>query len=135
MVNSGHNLTAHRYTNQVLHSLLLPFLQHQPRLFGSKDNARPHTDHVVQQLFSANNVNVLPWPTRSTDLSPIEHLWDHLGQRIRRRPNPRVIRDQLVQALRQEWRAIPGAVIRRLTNSVRRRTHACILAPGGHTHY
>ena len=32
------------------------------------------------------------------------------------RPAPPMNRDQLVQALRQGWRAIPDAVIRRLTN-------------------
>ena len=86
---------------------------------------------VVQQLFAANNVNVLPLP----DLSPIEHLWDHLGQRIQRRANPPMNRDQLVQVLRWEWRVIPDAIIRHLTNSVRRRVHACILAHGGHTRH
>ena len=101
IVNDG-NLTTHRYINQVLRPVLLPFLQHQPRLLVQQDDARPHTARVVQQFFAANKVNVLPWLTRSPDLSPIEYLWDHLGQRIRRRPNPPMNRDQLVQALRQE---------------------------------
>ena len=87
------NLTAHR----VLHPVLLPFLQHQPRLLFQQDNARPHTTHVVHQFFTANNVNALPWPTRSPGLTPIEHLWYHLGQQIRRRPNPPMNRDQLVE--------------------------------------
>ena len=99
-------LTAHRYINQVLRPFLLPFLHHQPRLLFQKDNVRPHTARVVQQFFAANNVNVLPWTTRSPDLSPIEHLWDHLGQRIRRRPNPPMNTDQLVRAPRREWRAL-----------------------------
>ena len=127
--------TAHRYINQVLRPVLLPFSQHQPRLLVHQDNARPHTARVVQQFFAANNVNGFLWPARSPDLSPIEHLWDHLGHRIRCHPNPPMNRDQLVQTLRQEWRAIPDAVIRRLTNSVRRRVHASILAHGGHTRY
>ena len=74
------NLTAHRYINQGLRPVLLPFLQHQPKLLFQQDNARPRTAREVQQFFAANNVNVLPWPARSPDLSPIEHLWDHLGQ-------------------------------------------------------
>ena len=49
------NLTAHRYINQVLHPVLLPFLQHQPRLLFQQNNAKPHTAHVVEQLFAANN--------------------------------------------------------------------------------
>ena len=102
VANSGNdgNLTAHRYIIQVLRPVLLPFLQHQPRLLFRQENARPYTARVVQQFFAANNINVLPWPARSPDLSPIEQLWDHLGQRIRRRPNPPMNRDQLVQALR-----------------------------------
>ena len=62
---------------------------------------RPHTARVVQQLLDAN-VIVLPW--------------DHLGQRIRCHPNPPIARGHLVQALIQEWRSIPDAAIRRLTN-------------------
>ncbi|GFU95445.1 transposable element Tcb1 transposase [Trichonephila clavipes] len=29
-----------------------------------------------------STVTTLPWTTRSPDLSPIEHIWDHLGQRV-----------------------------------------------------
>ncbi|GFW41734.1 transposable element Tcb2 transposase [Trichonephila clavipes] len=28
-------------------------------------------------------VTTLPWPSRSPDLPPIEHIWDHLGWRVR----------------------------------------------------
>ncbi|KAK7480887.1 hypothetical protein BaRGS_00027888, partial [Batillaria attramentaria] len=30
-----------------------------------------------QEVFAANNVKVLPWPARSPDMSPIEHLTRH----------------------------------------------------------
>jgi hypothetical protein len=30
----------------------------------------------------------LAWPALSPGLSPIEHLWDELGRRVRRRQNP-----------------------------------------------
>ena len=126
MANSGQTLLSlteilpHTVTStRSLSPVMLPFLQqlHQPRLLFQQDSARPHTARMVPQIFAANKVNILLWSARSPDLSPIEHLWDHLGQRIRRRPNPPMNRDQLVQALRQEWRAIPDDVIRRLTNS------------------
>ena len=64
------NLTAHPDINQVLRPVLLPFLQHQPRLLFQQDNARPNTAHVVQDFFAANNVNVLPWPV--TDRTFVE---------------------------------------------------------------
>ena len=112
------NCIAHHYINQVIRTILPPFFQHQPRLLFQQDNARQHTALVVQQFVAANKVNAMPWPACSSDLSPIEQLWDHLGQRIGRRRNPPNNRDQLVQALIHDWRAIPDGVIRRLTNSV-----------------
>ncbi|GFU71822.1 transposable element Tcb2 transposase [Trichonephila clavipes] len=41
------------------------------------DNARPHTARVSQDCL--RTVTSLPWPARSPDLSPIEHIWDPLG--------------------------------------------------------
>ncbi|GFV20875.1 hypothetical protein TNCV_553111 [Trichonephila clavipes] len=35
---------------------------------------------VSQDCF--RNVTTFPWPTRSPDLSPIEHIWNPLGWRV-----------------------------------------------------
>ncbi|GFV83064.1 uncharacterized protein TNCV_1180781 [Trichonephila clavipes] len=34
------------------------------------------------------SVNVLPWPTRSPDLSSIEHEWDIIGRQRQHHPQP-----------------------------------------------
>ena len=68
-------------------------------------------------------------------MSPIEHLWDHLGRRIRQRQQPPVTVQDLGRALQDEWRQIPIHVIRRLTNSMRRRVVSLVASRGGHTRY
>ena len=129
------NLNAQRYIDQVLRPVALPFLQRHRRILLQQDNARPHTARVTQQFLAINNVNVLPWPARSPDMSPIEHLWDALDRQIRDRPHPPANRQALVQALHEEWQRIPNNRILHLTNSVVRRVQACIAARGGHTPY
>ena len=68
-------------------------------------------------------------------MSPIEHLWDPLGRRIRQRQQPPVTVQDLGRALQDEWRQIPIHVIRRLTNSMRRRVVSLVASRGGHTRY
>ena len=99
------------------------------------DNATPHSARITKQFLQQHNINVLDWPSKSPDLSPIENLWDFLGRRVRARPNPPQTVAQLSNALTQEWRAIPQHYVRRLFNSMRRRLTACINAAGGHTGY
>ena len=70
--------------------------QHNVGIF-QHDNARPHTQNILH----IHNVNVLQWPARSLDLSPIEHLWDHLGRQVRERHDVNNIRD-LERALQAE---------------------------------
>ncbi|UYV82024.1 hypothetical protein LAZ67_21000486 [Cordylochernes scorpioides] len=93
------------------------------RYVDDQDNARPHTARISQQALQ--DVQMLPWPPYSPDLSPIEHVWDIIGRRLHALPQPRS-EDELWQMVEREWRAIPQDAIRTLIDSLPRRVAACI---------
>lgn len=127
-------LTAVRYRDEILEQHVVPFLNLNGGQF-QHDNARPHVARVCVEFLDQNNVITLPWPARSPDLSPIEHLWDELDRRVRlRQPPPQTLR-QLFLALVEEWQNIPEARIRNLIASMGRRCNAVIAARGAQTHY
>ncbi|GFW97392.1 transposable element Tcb2 transposase [Trichonephila clavipes] len=73
-------MTAQRYVYDILQPHVLPLMQRLPGAIFQQDNARPHTARVSQDC--VHTVTTLSWPTRSPDLSPIEHIWDHFGRRV-----------------------------------------------------
>ncbi|KFM66931.1 Transposable element Tcb1 transposase, partial [Stegodyphus mimosarum] len=75
---------------------------------------------------------MLPWLPYSTDLSPIEHVWDVIGCRLQTLPLPRS-EDELWQMVEREWRAIPQDTILLLT--MPRCVSSCIAVRGGPTSY
>lgn len=86
----------------MLQPVALPYLQQLQDPIFQQDNARPHTAAVTRNFLRQANVTVLPWPARSPDLSPKEHVWDMIGRRLSRLPH--LILD--VQHLRHEVRII-----------------------------
>ena len=113
------NLNARQYTHDILTpEAILYMARHGPGQIFQKDNATPHAARVTQNFLKANGINVLPWPAQSLGFNPIEHLWDELGRRVRRR-DPQNLR-QLERALMEEWWRIPVRAIRHLTGSMRR---------------
>ncbi|UYV78707.1 Transposase [Cordylochernes scorpioides] len=125
-------MTAQRYVDDVLRPVTLPYLQGVPNALYQQDNARPHTARISQQALQ--DVQMLPWPPYSPDLSPIEHVWDIIGRRLHALPQPRS-EDELWQMVEREWRAIPQDAIRFLIDSLPRRVAACIAVRGGPTCY
>ena len=134
LVTVAGTLTSQRYCDEIIMPVVVPYIQGHNVAVFQQDNARPHTARHTQDVLRQNNIDVLDWPARSPDISPIEHLWDHLGRRIRERDDVTNVR-QLEDALHAEWRRIPIRVVRRLVRSMRRRCLAVLAANGGHTRY
>ncbi|UYV72229.1 hypothetical protein LAZ67_9002258 [Cordylochernes scorpioides] len=115
-------LTAQRYVDDIIRPVLLPFLSHHPRLTFQQDNARPQTARVTMDCLQS--CRTLPWPARSPDLSPIEHIRDVMGRRLQ--PSRKV--DYSARQLETIWQEIPQHTIRNLYQSMTRRVAACIQA-------
>ncbi|GFW23480.1 transposable element Tcb2 transposase [Trichonephila clavipes] len=79
------------------------------------DILRPHT---------------LPWPARSSDLTPVEPVWDQLKRQM---PSCHSVHD-LELAVQDLWAHLPQDK-RCLINSMPDRVAACIAAGGGPTRY
>ncbi|GFY33312.1 transposable element Tcb2 transposase [Trichonephila clavipes] len=73
-------MTAQRYVHDILQPHVLPLMQWLPGAIFQQDNAWARTSRVSQDCL--HTVTTLPWPDGSPDLSPIEHIWDHLGRRV-----------------------------------------------------
>jgi len=91
------------------------------------DDRIRHWNHLQSLIVLSTKV--------SPDLSPIEHLWDELGRRVRHRQNPLKPLQELWNALVHEWNNIQQAFIQLLIGSMRRRCKAVVPARGGHTLY
>ncbi|GFV47095.1 transposable element Tcb2 transposase [Trichonephila clavipes] len=106
-----------------------PFLIGLPGSIFQQDNARPHTARVTQKFL--RHFQTLPWPARSPDLSPVEHVWDQLKRQM---PSCHSVHD-LELAVQSLWAYLPQDNIRCLINSMPDRVVACIAAGGGPTRY
>ena len=136
LVVIGGNLTGARYRDEILQQHVLPFMQQHPEVTTFQhDNARPHTARICTEFLQQNDINVMDWPAKSPDLSPIENLWSRLKDRVDKMENPPTTIPELTRIIQREWRAIPQAEIRRLFNSMRRRCTMCIRAQGSHICY
>ena len=76
-------------------------------------------------------VSLLPWPARSPDMSPIEHVWDMVGRRLIRQGPPAPTLDALFTCIQTAWRDIPQENIQDLFDSMPRRIETLIAAHGG----
>lgn len=128
-------MNAERYVADIIEPHLLPYLHTLPNPVFQQDNARPHIARVIMAYFEEAEVTLLPWPPRSPDLSPIEHVWDIIGRRLGQLLRPPQTLEELRHQIQVAWDEIPQEEIDNLIDSMIRRVRECIEHHGGATHY
>ena len=70
-------LTTQRYIDNILQPVVLRFPEKLDDVTTfQQDNGRPQSASISMEHLNNVNVNVMHEPPYSSDLSPIEHLWD-----------------------------------------------------------
>ncbi|GFV48698.1 transposable element Tcb1 transposase [Trichonephila clavipes] len=93
-----------------------------------QDNARSNVARIVQRFFINHQIELLPWPARSPDLSPIEIMCSMVAQRLTQISPPAATSDALRQRIQTAWSAVPQEHIQSLFESMPRILWLLILA-------
>jgi hypothetical protein len=90
-------------------------------LVWEQDNAPVHKP---SRSYPAMQMNVLSWPPKSPDLSPVEQCWSILKDVIA----GRIFQDddKLFAALKKAWDQIPNSTIENLRTSLEARLKTCL---------
>ncbi|GFT79371.1 transposable element Tcb1 transposase [Trichonephila clavipes] len=88
------------------------------------NNTRPQRANIVDECLQSEGITRMDWPAFSTNLNPIEHVWDMLGRRIAARQPPPTCLPKLRRTLLDEWYKIPQDQIDNLILSMPRRSVA-----------
>ena len=107
-----------------------------------QDNDPKHTSKEVRTDLQLKLPDrVLPWPSYSPDLSPIENIWAILKQKVEKKVKVMVAKKikisqaDFITLVEEEWENISDEIVLRCITSMPNRIQACIDAEGGHTKY
>ncbi|GFW30958.1 transposable element Tcb1 transposase [Trichonephila clavipes] len=75
-------LNSARYISGELRPATLPFIRALQNSTFQQDNVRLHVAGIVQTFLDTENFQLLSWPARSPDLSPIENVWFMVAERL-----------------------------------------------------
>ncbi|GFW86855.1 transposable element Tcb1 transposase [Trichonephila clavipes] len=128
-------MTGHIYRDVILEHVHLFRGAMSAEFLFMNDNACPHRANIVDECLQSEDMTHMGWPAYSSDLNPIEHVWDMLGRRIAARQPPPTYLLELRRALLDEWFNISPDQIDNLVLNMPRRCKACIALSGRHTPY
>ncbi|CAM4841506.1 unnamed protein product [Rotaria magnacalcarata] len=100
-----------------------------------QDNAPIHRAKVNLAWFKSKKINVLPWPSLSPDLNPIENLWGILARKVYAGGKQFRTKEQLKTTIIKSWEEITIEQLRALVESMPERIFEVIKLNGAKTKY
>ena len=123
---------------EMLENYFIPFinsLEDKNDYTFQEDNALIHTAKIAKKWKNNNNIKSLPWPAQSSDLNPIENLWDELERQVRKHNSLPKNQNNLWEILQEEWLKLDEDIYKNLVNSMLRCIAAVIANKGNPTKY
>ncbi|KAE9098573.1 hypothetical protein PF010_g15505 [Phytophthora fragariae] len=116
---------------------LLPFAHQNYGIdfIYQQDNTSTHRSKRTKEFFAEEDIKVLDWPSKSSDLNPIENLWSIMSRRVYPNGKQYDSMPQLKAALFEAWNSIPTAMLVSLIESMPRRCVEVLDKKGNKTHY
>lgn len=113
-----------------------------PGMLLQHDNAPIHTSSATKSWLKQHDIVPIEWPPYSSDLNPIEDVWQLLKSKIeeddhnlRNQSNNLENRDELKKIINQCWESIDQEEINNIVGSFEKRLQEVIENDGGHTKY
>ena len=115
---------------------MLPSMERLVGLYNGvfqQDNDPKHRSKKCQNFLRQQEIKLLPWPSQSPDLNPIENLWMKLDKDCKNRKCKN--EDELFEVLKNAWENLDPKHLRALVDSMPKRCQAVIKNKGWPTKF